>query len=114
VFFNAYVQAVNRQQSRQGILFEGRFKHVFVDKEEYLVHICSYIHLNPVKAGLVKNPEDWLYSNYLEWIGERGGEIIDQNFVIEWFDNPEEYRKFVMEGLHTEKLNIKISQYVWD
>ena len=40
VLFNAYVQAVNRQQGRKGTLFEGRFRHVWVDREEYLTHLC--------------------------------------------------------------------------
>jgi REP element-mobilizing transposase RayT len=58
VLFNAYVQAVSRQQERTGTLFEGRFHHVWVDREEYLVHLCRYVHLNPVKAELVSLPED--------------------------------------------------------
>ena len=48
VIFNAYVQAVNRQQNRAGTLFERRFRHVWVEQEEYLIHLCRYIHLNPV------------------------------------------------------------------
>jgi REP element-mobilizing transposase RayT len=81
VLFNAYVQAVNRQQDRRGTLFEGRFRHVWVDREEYLVHLCRYIHLNPVKAKLVSHPEDWLYSNYLEWTGQRAGILKDETFI---------------------------------
>ncbi|MCR4439385.1 MAG: transposase [bacterium] len=69
VVFNTYVQAVNRQLGRSGTLFQGRFLHVQVEREEYLVHLCRYIHLNPVVAGLVRNPEDWAFSNYLECVG---------------------------------------------
>ena len=66
VLFNAYVQALNLQQGRTGTLFEGRFKHRRVDQWEYLMILCRYIHLNPVKAKLVTRPEDWAYSNYRE------------------------------------------------
>ncbi|MFH2037801.1 MAG: transposase [Chloroflexota bacterium] len=58
VLFNAYVQAVNIQQERTGTLFEGRFRHKCVEKWEYLMILCKYIHLNPVKARLVNQPED--------------------------------------------------------
>ncbi len=79
--FRAYVLAVNKQQKRSGTLFEGRFKDVHVSKDEYLQHLCRYIHANPVKAGLVADPNDWLYSNYLEWVGERSGKLVDMAFV---------------------------------
>jgi len=39
VVFNAYVQALNRQLGRKGTLFEGRFKHVHVDEDEYVLHL---------------------------------------------------------------------------
>jgi putative transposase len=40
VVFNAYVQALNKQIGRTGALFEGRFKSIHIDKNEYLVHLC--------------------------------------------------------------------------
>jgi REP element-mobilizing transposase RayT len=95
VLFNAYVQAVNRQQERIGTLFEKRFRHVCIKKEEYLIHLCRYIHLNPVKAQLVADPEKWLYSDYHEWIGEKGAGMLDTVFIRERFLNPHEYRSFV-------------------
>jgi putative transposase len=95
VLFNAYVQAVNRQQGRRGPLFEGRFRHVWVDREEYLIHLCRYIHLNPVQARLVKAPDQWRYSNYLEWMGKRVGTLIDEDFVPDRFAMSGSYRAFV-------------------
>ena len=97
VLFNGYAQAVNRQQNRKGTLFEGRFRHVWVDREEYLVHLCRYIHLNPVRAKLVSRPEDWLYSNYLEWIGRRAGIPKDFAFIRERFTSSELYEQFVAD-----------------
>lgn len=49
--FGSYVQGVNKQQNRMEPLFQGRFRHAVVDKEEYFVHLARYIHLNPVMAG---------------------------------------------------------------
>jgi len=73
--FNSYTQAFNKQQ--------GRAKNILVDTDEYIVHLCRYIHLNPVKAGLVAHPGEWPYSNYLEWVERRRGTLVDRAFVQE-------------------------------
>lgn len=114
VLFNAYVQALNLQQGRTGTLFEGRFKHKCVDKWEYLMALCRYIHRNPVKAGLVARPEDWAYSNYREWIGLRNGVLVDQVFVQDHFENADEYVRFVNDVEDEEKSYEKISKYLFD
>jgi putative transposase len=93
--FGAYTQAFNRQQSRSGPLFEGRFRHVHVNRDEYVIHLCRYVHLNPVQAGLVARPEQWIYSNYLEWIGQRPGTLVDTDFIRQYFATPEAYVSFV-------------------
>jgi putative transposase len=110
--FNAYVQAVNRQQSRRGPLFEGRFHHVWVDREEYLIHLCRYIHLNPVQAKLVKSPEQWRYSNYLEWLGQRAGALIDETFVRDRFSTPSSYRSFVTDYMDESWPRHEIQRYL--
>lgn len=114
VLFNAYVQAVNRQQGRKGTLFEGRFRHVWVNREEYLIHLCRYIHLNPVKANLVSQIEDWPYSNYLEWIGQRTGTLKDTRFIRDRFPTPEAYRQFVADDQDVIQTRGSIVKYVWD
>lgn len=114
VLFNVYAQAVNLQQGRTGTLFEGRFRHKCVDKWEYLVTLCRYIHRNPVKARLVSKPEDWLYSNYREWIGLRNGDLKDAVFIQDHFPNPEEYVVFVNDVEDEKKSYEKISKYMFD
>jgi hypothetical protein len=108
------VQAVNIQESRTGTLFEGRFRHAVVDREEYLSCLCRYIHLNPVKDGLVSRPEDWLYSNYLEWIGRRAGTLKDEAFIREWFSGPKEYQLFVADEVGEARMRARIRKYLWD
>ena len=97
--FNSYTQAFNRQQGRSGTLFEGRARSLLVDTDEYVLHLCRYLHLNPVKAGLVGHPNEWPYSNYLEWVGRRGGTLIDRGFVQEYFPDPTDYEAFVMSDV---------------
>ena len=95
--FNSYSQAFNQQQNRTGTLFEGRAKFKIIETDEYALQLCSYIHLNPVKAGLTKKPEQWKYSNYLGWIDQKTDNQV--NLVLRFFDNPEEYEKYVHSSL---------------
>lgn len=67
--FNTFTQAVNHQVSRVGTLFQGNVKKRFIEDDGYLATVIMYIHLNPVKSGLCTKAEQWLYSDYREWIG---------------------------------------------
>lgn len=97
--FNSYTKAYNKQQRRSGTLFEGRYKSVHVDRDEYLLHLCRYIHANPVKAGLVGRLDEWPYSNYAEWIGVRRGRLVDRAFVDAFYPDGDEYVRFVADYL---------------
>jgi len=93
------VQAFNQQQGRSGTLFEGRAKIRLIYRNDYFLHIPRYIHLNPVKAGLVVKPEDWPYSNYREFIGLREGTLFSPDFVSRNFGSPNAYQAFVEEQI---------------
>lgn len=95
--FNSYTKAFNKMYDRRGTLFEGPFRAIAVDEEEYLIHLCRYVHRNPQEAGLVTNPNEWPYSNYLEWIGQCGGTLVDREFVCSRFAAPQAYIQFVLE-----------------
>ena len=97
--FNSYTQAYNRQQKRSGTLFEGRAKSKLVPEAKYLLHLVRYIHLNPVQAGLIENPYNWQYSNYLVWTGHRQGTLYDPDLAIEFFSDPAEYEDFVLSEI---------------
>jgi len=67
-----YTQKFNRKHSRVGHLFQGRYKSILVDKDNYLLELSRYIVLNPVRArGMVDSPEEWQWSSYNETIGKR-------------------------------------------
>jgi REP element-mobilizing transposase RayT len=48
----------NNKQTRMGHLFQGRYKAILVDANNYLVELVHYMHLNPVRAGMVEDPQD--------------------------------------------------------
>ena len=111
--FNSYTQAFNKQRRRSGTLFEGRAKSILVDTDEYVLHLCRYIHLNPVRAGLVARPEQWPYSNYLEWLERRGGTLVDHAFVRHYFPVVTDYEAFVMSEVDSS-LEEKLRAYYLD
>jgi putative transposase len=95
--FNSYVQAVNKQLGQKGPLFEGRFKHVLVDRNECIRHLMRYIHLNPLKAGMVSYVADWPYSNYLEFVNKKKENLTDLQARGLFFDSPAQYEMFVKD-----------------
>ncbi len=58
-FNGVFNQKFNRRHSKVGHLFQGRFKAVLIDRDAYLLAVCRYVELNPVRAGLVQQPGQW-------------------------------------------------------
>ena len=101
--FNSYTKAYNRQHSHSGTLFQGRFGAKHVDDDAYLRYLVQYIHANPVKDGITRHVELWSYSNYLECIGQRGGTMVDQDFVDAHFHGAERYQRQLAEFIHLKR-----------
>jgi len=59
-----YVQYFNFEYRRSGTLWEGRFKSCLIQAERYLLEVYRYIELNPVRAGMVSDPEEYRWSSY--------------------------------------------------
>ena len=113
--FNVYTKAFNTKYKQSGTLFEGPFKAIHVDRNEYLLHLCRYIHGKPLEASMEVKPEQWDYSNYAEFVGKRKGSLVDKDFVKINFGTPEAYEDFVMNYVPTEKTQKELSHYLfWD
>lgn len=65
-----YTQIFNRRCKKVGHLFQGRYKAILVEKETYLLALCRYVVLNPVRAGWVSRPAEWKWSSYRATAGE--------------------------------------------
>lgn len=59
-----YTQAFNRRHRRVGHVLQGRFKAILVDRESYLLALCRYVVLNPVRTRSVRSPDAYLWSSY--------------------------------------------------
>ncbi|MDA3902779.1 MAG: transposase, partial [Desulfuromusa sp.] len=65
----AYTTYFNMKRKRSGHLFQGRFKAILIEADEYLTELSRYIHLNPVRAGIVEKPEQYKWSSYMCYTG---------------------------------------------
>jgi putative transposase len=108
-----YTQWVNRRQERVGHLFQGRYKAVLVDADSYLLELVRYLHLNPVRAGMVKSPEAYPWSSHLAYLGEKKFPWLTTDWVLSQFSSSrrradKEYREFVhseIAGGHREEFH---------
>ena len=76
-----YTQIFNKRHEKVGHLFQGRYKSFYIDKEVYLLELIRYIHLNPVKAGLVKEPQNYRWSSQRNYYHARVGSWVDTSFI---------------------------------
>ena len=110
--YNAYSKAYNKRYGHSGTLFEGSYRVKAVESEVHLVHLCRYIHANPVVHGLVESVTGWPYSNYHEWIGQRAGTLVDRDFVTERFPRAGEYMTFVEDYVASRQLPDDLDGYL--
>ena len=66
----AYTTYFNVKRKRAGHLFQGRYKAILVEADAYALELSRYMHLNPVRAGMVAKPEDYRWSSYRSYIGD--------------------------------------------
>ena len=102
-FQSTYTKRFNGRNKLVGHLFQGRYKAIVCDKDAYLLELVRYIHLNPLRAGLVDGPEDYPWSSHRIHIGEDRSEAIDPSLVLGQFAGDfsaakKLYESFVMEG----------------
>lgn len=92
----------NRTYAHFGPVFQNRFKSILVQDDPYFLELSRYIYLNPVKAGLVKNPIDYKYSSIREAFGYEPLSFLDDDItrlIGETKDSRKEYEKFVYDGI---------------
>lgn len=91
-----FAQSFNKKNNRVGHVFQGRYKAILVQKEKYLLVLSKYIAANPVKDGLVEQPEDWPWSSYRATIGmEKEPEFLCTDWILGQFG---EYRSGAIEA----------------
>ncbi len=102
-----YTQRFNQRHQRVGHLFQGRYKAILVDKDNYLLELCRYVVLNPVRAKIAKDPKDWRWSAYQATTGHQGIPCLTTDWILSQFAREQKaatilYQAFVSSGIKAE------------
>lgn len=98
-----FARNYNRSFDRVGYVFRDRFNSQYINTEAYVLKCLRYIHMNPVKANMVKRPEEYKYSSYNNFLNKDG--IVDQNVINKIFGNMSSYmEKFL--NISSEEIEV--------
>jgi REP-associated tyrosine transposase len=113
----AYTTYFNVKRARFGHLFQGRYKAILVEIDEYAKELSRYIHLNPVRAKMVNTPEEHKWSSYQFYIGaQKPPEWLYRDFILGYFGDKvsiaqKRYRNFVSAKVN-EKYDSPLDEVV--
>ena len=100
-----YTQRFNYRHERAGHLFQGRFKSILVDRNSYLLELCRYVVLNPVRAGSVKSTHAYRWSSYRSTAGfSQPASFLTVDWILSQFGKnrkqaQQKYQKFILAGM---------------
>ena len=102
-----YAQYFNRRHNRTGHLFENRYKSILCEEDAYLLALVRYIHLNPVRAGIVntlKELDRYPWSGHSALMGNAKHDWMDTGYILSQFGARKKaarnaYHRFVGEGM---------------
>lgn len=105
---SSYTAYINKKRDRSGHLFQGRYKAILVQKDDYLLELSRYIHLNPVKAGIVEKPRNYPHSSYKFYTESKDDGIVYRELILCMMSKKRKlalskYRTFV-EGVNVDEL----------
>jgi putative transposase len=99
----SYAQYFKKKFNYTGHFWQDRFKSIIISKDEYLLACGSYVELNPVRAGMVKDPKDYPWSSYTANAYGGKDDLLDQHIIFDKLSTEEtvrkEYRTFVEQML---------------
>ena len=100
-----YTRTFNIRYRKSGHLFQGRYKAILCERDAYLLKLSAYLHLNPVRAGLVDDPMDYRWTSYGAYVKGRGDELVDTGLVLAQFSRNRSsamrgYERFVRDLIY--------------
>jgi len=106
----SYTQGFNRKYRTVGHVFQGRYKAIVCDRDAYLLNLVRYIHLNPVRAGIVQDPAEYRWSSHRIYLGLESSSLVDTSFVLSQFGTSVRksvlaYKAFVAEWIDKESID---------
>jgi putative transposase len=107
-----YVRVINRIHARTGTLWEARFRSSVVDSENYLLVCQRYIELNPVRAGLARDPAAYPWSSHSYYAAGRASRLITEHPVYRRLGLSSAERRTAYLALFTEALDDRVVERI--
>ncbi|PJA86975.1 MAG: hypothetical protein CO141_01895 [Candidatus Moranbacteria bacterium CG_4_9_14_3_um_filter_42_9] len=106
----SYTNYFNVKNDRSGSLFQGRFKAIHIDSNEYLLYLSAYVNKNHFIHGYKSG--EWKYSSLPDYTGKRNGKICQKDVILGQFNNIKEYEKFMRENALYMKDKKELERYL--
>lgn len=107
----SHTKYYNQKNKRSGSLFQGVFKSVHIDSNEYLLYLSAYVNKNNFIHGY-NNRDIWKYSSVPDYVGGRSDEIVKKSIVLNQFSSAEEYKEFMDKNALYVKEKKEIEGYL--
>ena len=107
-----YARNFNQRHGYCGHLFESRYTSKLIEDQKYFLEVSRYIHLNPVKAGMVREAVAYPYSSYSAYVSSKENELLSKDEILNSFteNQEEQYRMFVEGALSHEEQELLIQK----
>lgn len=107
----SHTKYYNAKHKRNGALFQGPYKSILIDSNEYLLHLSAYVNKNNFIHGYNKN-DNWKYSSMPDYLNERNGELVNKDVILKQFKNTDGYNEFLNEAALYTKNNKELEKYL--
>jgi putative transposase len=89
----SYTNYFNTKNTRDGVLFQGKFKAIHIKSNAKLLYLSAYVNMNNFIHGY--RSKDWEYSSLLDYLGKRDNKLCNKEVILGQFKNKSEYKEFV-------------------
>ncbi len=103
----SYTVRFNKRYKTVGHLFQGRYKAILCDRDSYLLSLVKYIHLNPVRARLIKTPEEYPWSSHPAYIKAVRKSIVDEEQVLRMFSEDKGGARRLYQAYVSDRIAVK-------
>lgn len=100
----SYTSYFHKKYKTVGHLFQGRYKAILCQRDAYVLELVRYIHLNPVRAGIVDTPDDFSWSSHQVYIGRLHQPFVERDLILKMLSEDElteerVYSQFIRDGI---------------
>lgn len=105
-FQNSYAKYFNKRSERSGAVFQSMFKAIRIETEEQLLHVCRYIHLNPLTSYLIKDLselETYPWNSFKYFLENKDQESVDVKFILDYFPSIKKFKEFIFDQIDYQR-----------